>query len=216
MKRELRVRWRWVRRHYGYGPLLCIPILIALAVATYSRNQTWRDPEKLWDDVAAKSPDKPRAWFGLASVYMARYAQTASGKDWNASMAALFHADVLARKQGDRLTMIPAETDMAIMLMRNDDYENAEHLLRTVLADSPGYSEALAAMAMLDSQVGDPAEAVTITNALLKADWSWMSRSSFYATRAQAFCRMGETDKADQNYNIARKVDSSLPRMKCE
>ncbi len=42
-----------------------------LLTATFIRNAVWRDPLVLWEDVAAKSCNKPRAHDNLGQVYTA-------------------------------------------------------------------------------------------------------------------------------------------------
>jgi len=44
-------------------------VLLIAAVATHSRNFVWSDKIALWEDTAAKSPDKARVQFQLAQAY---------------------------------------------------------------------------------------------------------------------------------------------------
>jgi len=49
-----------------------IAILIAFAIGTHARNETWRSEETLWADVIAKSPANGRAWMNHGLTRMAR------------------------------------------------------------------------------------------------------------------------------------------------
>jgi tetratricopeptide (TPR) repeat protein len=49
--------------------VICMIIVLVLAGAAYARNRVWKDEVILWQDVAAKSPDKARPHNNLGSVY---------------------------------------------------------------------------------------------------------------------------------------------------
>jgi len=48
---------------------LFMACVAALTWATYARNAIWSDPVLLWEDVAAKSPRKPRAFIELGALH---------------------------------------------------------------------------------------------------------------------------------------------------
>lgn len=47
-------------------------VIASLSLLTYSRNQLWADPVRLWADTARKSPLKARPWNNLAFEYARR------------------------------------------------------------------------------------------------------------------------------------------------
>jgi tetratricopeptide (TPR) repeat protein len=49
-----------------------IAVLLAFAIGTHERNETWRTEETLWADVIAKSPANGRAWMNHGLARMAR------------------------------------------------------------------------------------------------------------------------------------------------
>jgi len=49
---------------------LLLSILAVMALATYARNDLWRDPIALWEDSARKSPDKFRPHYNLGKEYV--------------------------------------------------------------------------------------------------------------------------------------------------
>lgn len=65
--RRLSPRWpagsRWLL------PALAVPV-VALAAATAARNEVWRDPVRLWEDVASKSPTRARARLELGRLHL--------------------------------------------------------------------------------------------------------------------------------------------------
>ena len=48
-------------------------VTLSLASATFMRNMVWADETTLWQDVAAKSPDKSRPWNNLAYAYLQKH-----------------------------------------------------------------------------------------------------------------------------------------------
>jgi cytochrome c-type biogenesis protein CcmH/NrfG len=52
-------------------PLVVIVVLL-LSGATIARNQLWRDPVAMWQDVKRKSARNPRAWVNLGKEYSVR------------------------------------------------------------------------------------------------------------------------------------------------
>lgn len=49
--------------------IACAVLIPAMLAGTISRNAVWHDDRTLWTDIAAKSPNKGRAWLGMASAY---------------------------------------------------------------------------------------------------------------------------------------------------
>lgn len=60
---------------YDDKKLVVIAILavsLIFGVATYKRNAVWQSEVSLWEDVATKSPAKPRGYYNLGVMYMNR------------------------------------------------------------------------------------------------------------------------------------------------
>lgn len=53
-----------------YRWIILSSIVLALSVLTYQRNNVWKNEITLWEDVAQKSPDKPRANLNLGKAYL--------------------------------------------------------------------------------------------------------------------------------------------------
>ena len=60
------------RRRNRILAVIVISVLIALSVATHSRNEVWKSRLSLWSDVLAKSPGKTRAHYNLAHALRER------------------------------------------------------------------------------------------------------------------------------------------------
>jgi Tfp pilus assembly protein PilF len=56
--------------HYSHVLVAVLVVVVGvLSVATYLRNDVWADNIKLWEDIAKKSPNKPRAHYNLGNFY---------------------------------------------------------------------------------------------------------------------------------------------------
>ena len=64
----------------GVPFLILVVVVCSLAVATFRRNMVWADETTLWEDVAAKSPDKSRPWNNLAYAYL-KIGETEAARD---------------------------------------------------------------------------------------------------------------------------------------
>ncbi len=66
---DLLGRWKIERRWLA---AVCAAVLVAAAGMTYARAAVWGDAVTLWEDTAAKSPNKPRVHFQLGFAYFDR------------------------------------------------------------------------------------------------------------------------------------------------
>ncbi|ABQ27945.1 tetratricopeptide repeat protein [Geotalea uraniireducens] len=57
----------------GIAFIALLLVAVSLATATFRRNMVWQDETTLWQDVAAKSPDKSRPWNNLAYAYLKKH-----------------------------------------------------------------------------------------------------------------------------------------------
>lgn len=79
-----------VRMRVGYGAVLAV-VVLALTLATISRNLVWRNPMTLWTDVVEKDPTNARAFANLALTYIEK-------QDYPKARELLDHAVSLAPK----------------------------------------------------------------------------------------------------------------------
>lgn len=80
----LAAAWVWGRWGPSRGAVRwSVPVAVALLLAalTHARNQTWRDPLSLWNDVLAKSPQSARALANRGGVYTAAADWPAANRD---------------------------------------------------------------------------------------------------------------------------------------
>jgi tetratricopeptide (TPR) repeat protein len=57
------------KKQAGTKVALFLAITTLLGIMTYQRNKVWQDKIALWEDAAAKSPNKPRATYNLGKAY---------------------------------------------------------------------------------------------------------------------------------------------------
>jgi tetratricopeptide (TPR) repeat protein len=69
-------------------PAVAIVLLIAHAIGTHERNETWKTEESLWADVVEKSPGNGRAWmnYGLTRMAKGRYIEAKNDFERAATM----------------------------------------------------------------------------------------------------------------------------------
>jgi hypothetical protein len=161
----LEVAGRALRR--GSPPLRCAAALLVtaapLGAATWARNRVWKDDLTLWRDVAAKSPDKPRAHSSLGLAYaergetreaIAEYRVALRLQPWNPN--ALYNLGNAYRLTGDledalrlyeRAVMVApglamAHNNLGALYQAMGRADDAERELREALRLSPGLAEA--------------------------------------------------------------------------
>jgi tetratricopeptide (TPR) repeat protein len=93
-------------------------IILVLAGATWKRNHVWRSPESLWQDTAAKSPDKPRVLMALGNLQLDRGDQ---------ETAIALYSRAIQRDP----TYFPAHLNMGIVMQQRGMTDSAiQHLQR--------------------------------------------------------------------------------------
>jgi tetratricopeptide (TPR) repeat protein len=75
-------------------------VLLALAIGTHVRNETWRTEETLWADVIAKSPANGRAWMNYGLTRMARGDYAGAKSDFDRAAVLTPNYSLLEINQG--------------------------------------------------------------------------------------------------------------------
>jgi tetratricopeptide (TPR) repeat protein len=65
---------------------LAAVVVVLLSGATIARNQIWRDPVALWQDVKAKAPGNSRAYSNLGKAYSMRKMYHQAAKEYEAAL----------------------------------------------------------------------------------------------------------------------------------
>lgn len=134
------------RRVWTYG-LPAVAVIVALGIATYSRNQVYSTSEATWRDVIAKVPGNARGFAGLGFVLQRL------GRDDEA--LELYH-QALALDPRSAL----AHNGLGILLnARNRPAEAIPHFLQ-VLQDHPDYADAHNDLGDALNKLGRPAAAI--------------------------------------------------------
>lgn len=208
MRKRLQARWRWYRRFYGWMPVIAVIVIAVLAVATHRRNEVWRSSSRLWMDSAAKSP------MSLRALNNAGLALRIEGKQEQA--ARYFEAALRLKplNSHDQTVRSMVQTNMAYVWIERREYQRAFDLVSTAMAERPTL-EAMNAMALLMLFANRPDQAVRITGEILDQDnlGQWRLRSSLWATRGQAFQRLGDCNNAMASYVAIKylRPDFNIP-----
>jgi len=132
------IPFRFFPKRRFFAVIICASIIVSLGVATYVRNQVWKDGLTLWADVLKKSPRNPRAALNLGNALAARgrkeeavrlYTQVLRS---NPDSAAIHHnMGLICEKQGDTKGAI---SSYRRALQIDPGYADAHFHLANVLA----------------------------------------------------------------------------------
>lgn len=166
-------------------------LLILLAIAALSRNGLWRDPVLLWQDAAAKSPQRARPVHNLGSIYLEtgqyalaqHYLERAVALDPYRAVAhanlgtALMQQGRLAEAERHMRTAMRLKPDLAAiagnlaqLYIQQGRWDEAKALLEEALARDPRSIAAHNALGIVFVQRGDVARARVLFEAALELD----------------------------------------------
>ena len=106
-------------------------VVALMMAATFARSRTYADPERLWRDTLLKAPDNPRAYEHLAGTLL--YQEPA-----RLTEAETLYRDAIVIDS----TYVYAWSGLAKIAIREGRLEDAQALLRRVLAMRPDYLDA--------------------------------------------------------------------------
>jgi tetratricopeptide (TPR) repeat protein len=139
-------------------------VVVALAGASYVRNEMWRDPVALWEDVLAKSPGDPRAHSNLAYLLFERGDIEPALEQF--SIAA--RLDPKSRQVA--FEAAKAFNNVATMRVQEGRFEEAIARYREALRYDPTLDAASNSLARLlatcgDERLRDPGESIRLSEA---------------------------------------------------
>jgi protein O-mannosyl-transferase len=173
---------------------LTAAVWLALAGSLHARNAVWETRRALWSDAVAKVPDNPRAWANLAlaasqegraeeAVRLYRQALPLAEQEpvvlirllgnLGIELARLGRLEEAEQALRRAVTIQPWPTlrnDLAAILTVRGKLDEAEALLRAVLADAPDQGEALTSLGKLRLMRGDPASALPLLDRAVALD----------------------------------------------
>jgi tetratricopeptide (TPR) repeat protein len=109
---------------------LMVAVVVALSIATYKRNNVWRDEITLWEDVAQKSPNKARAYYNLALLYNKR----------------AYPIEMVVEKYFKTISLKPdfaaPYNNLGIIYARHKQFDKALEAFSTAIRLNPNYVDA--------------------------------------------------------------------------
>ncbi len=109
--------------------VVVIILLVGMSVATWQRNEIWRDPIALWSDNVEKSPEKKRGWVILGK-HLIQFGKTQAG------LKALERsAEITRNLDGSELKTYTVETilNMVVAYKKLQQYDLALHWIERSL-----------------------------------------------------------------------------------
>jgi hypothetical protein len=126
-----------------------VSLLAVLLTLTVSRNRVWADPVALWADATRKAPRVWMSHVGLGeALYLVGDCESATNE---------FRRAILLRP-----TELPAYVDLATCLRDSGDSAAAERVLRLAIAQTPAGPDAPLALAALEEERLNSAEALRL------------------------------------------------------
>lgn len=186
-------------------------LIVGLAVcgvfllATHRRNQVWRDSLTLWQDAAAKSPEKVRPLVNLGIEYQRR-------GDKERAIDYLSRAS--AAPHGLEHNRNMARANLAWMYFELGQRPVAIQILNQILQETPDLRvmNMLALVAVAD---GSPSEGLRLTSDILSIDRNWRADPQLHLTRGQAFHALGNCVEANMEYAQVRQLRPGLKTPAC-
>jgi tetratricopeptide (TPR) repeat protein len=133
---------------------LALAVAAALGLATFARNQLWRDPVALWQDALVKAPSEPRVFRNLARAYEERGDHAAAQR---VAAAEAFALERLARRRPEDPRVLVA---LAHAYLRVDQPQHALAVTRQAVRIAPRDLAARAALGGVLLQLSGAREAL--------------------------------------------------------
>ena len=186
--------WKLLKPNLLKAPVVIIIALLLLA-ATWTRNKAWADELILWKDCAAKSPNKPRANYNLATVYSERKDYPEAIKFYNKAL----------RLDPNRFD---ATEGLGFVYLNLQDYQKALDYAAKAVALNPKKTHAYYLKGlifyqqnMLDEAIANLLKAIEIEPTLDKA----------YNDIAVIYNRLRQFDKAVYYWGFAIRLNPDYP-----
>ncbi|MBN2701620.1 MAG: hypothetical protein JXR29_09250 [Methylothermaceae bacterium] len=183
---------------WGYG-FACLG-LAALAIATWQRNQLWRDPIDFWQSNVALSPEAYRPRLELANSYFDA-GRSADARQVAEELVALLDRHGWRPGEKDLPDTVVANLALAYtMVQRYDDAERvARHYARRVRSRET--------RANLQLVLGD---AAFVRKEYPRAETHYRKAVDLYPANPSAWLSLGETLGVQQRYADSRQVYQKL------
>jgi tetratricopeptide (TPR) repeat protein len=201
---------------------LIIFIVISLSIATYKRNELWRDPIRLWEDTVRKSPMSARAHNGLGAFYMdaglleKAIAEFKRALELNPdSVIANYNLGKVYREIGQLNKAIKhfskaltfktyyspqIYNELALVYKDKGDYEEAIKQFKNAIAINPSYRVAYFNLANTYSKIGKFQEAVSYYEKALRLKGDRVLLPEIYNNLGLVLSKIGRSDLAIETF----------------
>jgi len=191
--------FQWMDRNYARAASPAFATLaIVLMGMTISQNRVWANNIALWEDAAAKAPQKARTHFNLAQSYqnVGRYPDALREYD----RALLLKPDLFA-----------AYSNMSGILLEQGQLDKARTVLQKVTSLAPNFSEGFVNLGVLYVRTHQPDKAVEVLNRAIE-----LAPDSYtaYFNRAEALTLKGDFKTALGGYKEAVRLRPDVPQIR--
>lgn len=188
------VLWRLLKPNVLKTSVFFI-IAVLLFAATYTRNKAWTDELTLWKDCVAKSPNRPRANYNLATAYY-------DSKDYHDAIKYYNRTLQLDPNRYD------AVAGLGFVYFNLNDYQRALDYAVTAAAHNPKETHAYYLEGMIYYKQNKLDEAVA---SLLKAIAIEPTLDKVYNDIAVIYNRQRQFDKAVYYWSMAIRLNPDYP-----
>jgi len=167
-----------------------VPILI-FSVATYRRNEVWRDGVRLWQDVVKKSPESARSYKNLGFAYL-------EGGRYDDAIASCRKA----------IELDPADAkvynNIGLAYGKQGRYDDAIASCRKAIELDPTYAKAYNNLGIAYGEKGHAEKEIEYYQKAIELDPAYPQA---YGNLGSAYLERGEYDRAIAAYQKAIQLD---------
>lgn len=191
--------FQWMDRKYmKIASPAFVTLAIVLMAMTIGQNSVWANNIALWENAAAKAPEKARTHFNLAQSYqnVGRYPDALREYD-----------RVLVLKPD----LFAAYSNMAGILLEQGQMDRAQTVLQKVTSLAPNFAEGFINLGVLYVRTRQPDKAIEVLDrAIDLAPDSYTARFN----RSEALTLKGDFKAALEGYKEAARLRPDVPQIR--
>lgn len=169
---------------------LCV-VAVLFSIRAYNRNQVWKDPLTLWNDVLTKAPHKARAFKARGFEYEKQGKMNQALQDYQKAIALNPSYD-------------QAYFNRAHILIALHRYDLAMEDLDKAISLNPEYAQSYHNRAILFAMKKDYAKALVDLNSAIGLDGEY---AEAFRNRALVYLSTGQKQRAEEDFRQAVRLD---------